>query len=294
MMLPAYTVVVATYERAEDLRRMLGSLAQQTHPAERIIIVDSSRGEETQRLTAEFPPLPLTYERAHAPSAARQRNQGAVHVATELVAFIDDDAILPTETCAKLAQPFADPLVGGVAGRIGETTRPVPRGLLRWYYRLQAGYAHPTYGAQLFGPAINCYPSYTEAPGELIPAQWLSSTCVFYRTAIFQREKFPAFEGYSSMEDVHLSARVGKTHRLYFHAGAPFEHRDATSPWKRDHAALARSRIRNQRAVAREVLGFTGLRFELKLLLHKLFVTIYLLRKRGPGTWPQIAGTWTR
>jgi hypothetical protein len=180
-----------------------------------------------------------------------------------------------------------------VAGRLEGPSRPVPRALLRWYYRLQAGYAHPTYGAQLFGPAINCYPSYTEAAGDLIPAQWLSSTCVFYRNAVFQREKFPAFEGYSSMEDVHLSARVGRTHRLYFHATARFEHRDATSSWKRNHAALARSRIHNQRTVAREVLGFTGPVFELKLLLHRLFVTAYLLRRRGVGTWGEIAGTWT-
>lgn len=291
MSLLPYSVVIATFERPDDLRAALGSLQAQTHGPAAVIVVDSSRDERTAAVVAEFPAV--RFERAHAPSAARQRNQGAEHVTTPLIAFIDDDAILPPATAAKLCTPFAEPSTGGVAARLEGPSRPVPRGLLRWYYRLQAGYEHPTYGAQLFGPAINCYPSYTEpAEGELIPAQWLSSTCVFYRTALFQREKFPSFEGYSSMEDVHLSARVGKTHRLFFHAGAPFEHRDATSSWKRNHAALARSRLRNQRTVAREVLGFTGPGFVWKQLLHRLFVTLYLLRRRGPGTWGELRGTW--
>lgn len=291
--LPAYSVVIATYERASDLRDMLASLARQTHLPASVIVVDSSRDQETERVVSSAEGLALSYERARVPSAAKQRNQGAEKVTTELVAFMDDDVILPADLCAKLAAAFVDDAVGGVAGRLEGPSRPVPRGLLRWYYRAQAGYAHATYGAQLFGPAINCYPSYTEeAEGDLIPAQWLSSTCVFYRTEVFRKEQFPAFEGYSSMEDVHLSARAGRTHRLYFHATALFEHRDATSSWKRNHAALARSRIRNQRTVAREVLGFTGPMFELKLLLHRLFVTAYLFRRRGPGTWGEIAGTW--
>jgi GT2 family glycosyltransferase len=291
--LPAYSVVIATFERAQDLRDALASLAAQTHLPAQVVVVDSSRDEESEKVCASATGLSLTYERAREPSAAKQRNQGAERVTTELIAFSDDDSILPPETCAKLAAVFTDETVGGVAARLEGPSRPVPKGLLRAYYRLQAGYEHPTYGAQLFGPAINCYPSYTEAAGELIPAQWLSSTCVFYRTALFQREKFPSFAGYSSMEDVHLSARIGKTHRLFFHASAPFEHRDATSQWKRNHRALARSRIRNQRTVAREVLGFTGAKFELKLLLHRLFVSLYLLRRRGPGTWGELVGTWT-
>ncbi len=292
-----YTIVIATFERPAELERMLASVAGQTRLPASIIVVDSSRDEQTRAVVeAQASVLPLVYERAIEPSAARQRNQGARHVTTPLIAFIDDDARLFPDTCEKLCHAFDDDpagAIGGVAGRLTGDSRPVPGKLLWLYYRLQAGYAHPTYGGKLLGPAVNCYPSYTEADGDLIPADWLSSTCVFYRTAAFQAELFPFFSGYSFMEDVHLSARVARQHRVFFHRSALFEHDDAPSSWKRDFVTLARSRIRNQRLVAREIMGFSGPLFEAKLFLHRLFVTIYLLRRGGPGAWQEITGTWT-
>ncbi len=294
----SYSIVVATFERPLDLERLLASVAAQERPPERVIIVDASPGEETRRVAERrASTLPIFYERAAAPSAARQRNQGAVHVLSPLIAFIDDDAILPPSLAEQLCVPFeqdATGEIGGVAGRIDEAPRPVPRGLLRWYYRLQAGFAHPTYGGLLFGPAINCYPSYEEpSEGELVPANWLSSTCVFYRTALFRREEFPHFAGYSFMEDVHLSARIGRTHQLFFHRAALFEHRDAPSTWKRNHRQLARSRLRNQRQVAREILGLRPFELAWKLLLHRLFVTAYLLLRRPVCYGAELRGTWS-
>ncbi|HEX4085525.1 MAG TPA: glycosyltransferase [Chthoniobacteraceae bacterium] len=292
-----YTPVIATYERAGDLERMLATLAEQTLAPERVIIVDSSRSSQTREVAERMAgKLPIHYERAEIASAAEQRNQGARLVTTPLIAFIDDDATLEKDTCAKLCAPFEhDPAekIGGVAAREAGPGRALPGRLLWWYYRVQAGFPHPTYGGKLFGPAINCYPCYTEdAADDLIPAEWLGSTCVVFRTAAFMEEKFPAFPGYSFMEDVHLSARIGKKRGLYFHTTARYEHHDAMSPWKRDYRAMARNRIRNQRRVAREVLGFAGPRFELKLLLHRLFVTAWLLRRRGPGFAREISGTW--
>ena len=292
-----YTPVIATYERADDLGRMLATLAEQTRLPERVIIVDSSRTPKTREVAESMAGrLPIHYERAEIASAAEQRNQGARLVTTPLIAFIDDDATLEKETCEKLCAAFeADPeeKIGGIAAREVGPGRAQPGKLLWWYYRIQAGFAHPTYGGKLFGPAINCYPCYTEeAAHDLIAAEWLGSTCVFYRTAAFIEEQFPAFPGYSFMEDVHLSARIGKKRGLYFHTTALYEHHDALSPWKRDSRAMARNRIRNQRRVAGEVMGFTGPRFELKLLLHRLFVTWWLLRRRGPGFAQEISGIW--
>ncbi len=292
-----YTIVIATYERPAELDRMLASVAEQARRPASIIIVDSSRNEETRAVAdAHASQLPILYERAIEPSAAKQRNQGARHVATPLVAFIDDDARLFPDTCEKLCRVFDEDSagkVGGVAGRLNGGTRPVPGWLLHWYYRIQAGYEHPTYGGKLFGPAVNCYPSYTEGDGDLVPSDWLSSTCVFYRTAAFKAEQFPSFSGYSFMEDVHLSARIARQHRVFFHRTALFDHDDAPSTFKRDWVSLARSRIRNQRLVARDIMGFSGPLFEWKLFLHRLFVTVYLLRRGGHGAWGEITGTWT-
>lgn len=294
-MMPEYSIVVATMDRVVKLRAALESVRRQTLQPERVIIVDASRTEETRQLAQEFSTqLRIDYQRATLPSAARQRNQGAESVTTELIAFIDDDVVLAEDLFAKCCAVFGEDEVreiGGVAARMAGSTHPRPRGLLWWYYRLQAGYADATYGARLFGPVINCFPCYDEQAGPLIAADWLNSGCVLFRTASFHAVKFPTFEGYSFMEDVHLSARIARTQLLFFHADAVFEHHPESSATKSDRRLLARQRIQNQRALARDVLGLSGPVFEIKLLLHRVFAAISIVRRREPGWFRELQGT---
>jgi GT2 family glycosyltransferase len=291
----AYSLVIATYERAEELRTTLDSVAAQTRPPAAVIVVDSSLDDKTLAVVRAAK-IPVRYERAKMPSAAVQRNQGAALVETPLVAFVDDDVFIPPDSFEKIGEAFdADTAekIGGIAARIDGLQHSIPSGLLRCYYRLQAGYSHPTYGGKLFGAAINCLPTYTESNGDLIPADWLNSTCVFYRSSVFAREKFPEFEGYSFLEDVHLSARVARTHQLYFHRTATFEHRDAPSTFKRNPRALVRMRLRHQRLVAHDVLGLREPMLTLKLLLHRLFASATILRQRHPAWTQELLGLWT-
>jgi GT2 family glycosyltransferase len=288
----SYSIVIATYERADALRNALASVVRQNRRPERIVIVDSSAGEESRAVAAEFD-LPILYERAARASAAAQRNQGARHVTTPLIAFIDDDVVLAPDVFEKLCTVFeARPDTGGVAARMNGATHTPPRGLLWGYYRLQAGFADDTYGGRLFGPAINCFPCYERATAELLPADWLNLGCVLFLTEAFQREQFPNFEGYSHMEDVHLSARIGRTHRLFFHTTAGYDHFPRESPAKSDRRKLGRMRMRNQQIVARDVMGLTGLKLGWKMLLHRLFTTLYLIRFRPAGWKGELGGLW--
>jgi GT2 family glycosyltransferase len=292
----AYSIVIATCGRPAELAVTLRDVAAQTRRPSRVIVVDATPPPGCREVAApRADGLPVLYQAAEAASAANQRNAGAGQVETPLVVFLDDDVRLPPDLFEKLCAPFdADPegRIGGVAGRIEGMSHRPPGRALRAYYRLQAGFDHPTFGGKLFGPAINCLPTYEEE-GPLIPSDWLNSTCTCYRTPLFLRERFPDFEGYSFLEDVHLSARIGKTHRLFFHKEARFIHLDAPSRFKRDPLRLARTRVRNQRVVAREILGLQGPVLGGKLLLHKLFVTISLLRRSGGGRAMEILGTWT-
>jgi GT2 family glycosyltransferase len=288
-----YSIVIATYERADRLRDALASVARQTRLPEQIIIVDSSAGNEARAVAAEFA-LPILYERAERPSAAQQRNQGSLHIQTPLLAFMDDDVVLAPEVFEKLCTVFeSDPATGGVAARMNGATHRAPRGALWWYYRLQAGFRDETYGGRLFGPAINCFPCYERASGDLVPADWLNLGCVLFDTAAFQREKFPAFDGYSHMEDVHLSARIGRTHRLFFHTTAHYDHFPSESPAKSDRRRLAQMRMRNQQLVARDVMGVSSGTLRWKMLLHRFFTSIFLLRFRPVGWKGELVGIWS-
>ena len=288
----AYSIVIATYERPAALRDALASLVTQQRQAERIVIVDSSKGHESEAVAAEFS-LPIIYLRAERPSAAVQRNQGFREVATPLVAFIDDDVVLAPDVFEKLCQVFETrPDTGGVSARMNGGEHPAPSRWLKAYYRLQAGYDDPTYGGRLFGAAINCFPCYARQEGELLPADWLNLGCVMFSSQAFGDELFPLFDGYSFGEDVHLSARIGKKLRLYFHATARYDHFPSMSPAKRNYFRNARMSSRNRRLIARDVQGLPAFECWWKDILHRCFVTVFLMRTRPAGWASSIAGTW--
>jgi len=298
---PPYSLIIATFERPDDLAITFAGIAEQTRPPAEIIVVDSSRDERTKQLCEEWAAkLPVRWMFSEAKSAAKQRNQGALAASPDsaVFGFLDDDITMRPDTCALIGEVFDRDTageVGGVAMRIDEIVRPLPSRLSRWYYRIQSGYAHTTYGGRLFGPGINCLPCYTEpaeAEGSIIRSQWLNTAGVFFRREPFLREKFPEFDGYSYMEDVHCSARIGKTHRLYFHVQARCSHREGMNSLKRDYLGMARQRIKNQRIVARDVMGLRGFSLAWKFFLHRLFATIAILRTRNFGWQKELRGTW--
>ena len=52
-------IVVVTFNRAELLRGMLQGLAEQTRPADEIVIIDNASSDHTRAVLAEFPDLPI-------------------------------------------------------------------------------------------------------------------------------------------------------------------------------------------------------------------------------------------
>jgi GT2 family glycosyltransferase len=292
-MTPPYALVIATMNRPASLEAAFASLAVQIHPPTAVIVVDASNDQQTAELCQRWATrLPIRCEPAEVRSAARQRNQGAALVDTPLVGFMDDDVVLPPATMQKLAEPFADKRVGGVAGRILGLSHPVPHGLLWCYYRWQAGYSHPNYGGKVIGPGINLLPTFETENGPLIAAEWLNAGLVLYRRELFERERFPLFEGYSFLEDAHLSYRIGRTHKLFFRKDAPYEHNHQPSSAKSDRRALARMIVRHQRMMARDVLGLRSFSLLWKLTLHRLFQTIAVLRSKDQDRWQSVRGFW--
>jgi glycosyltransferase involved in cell wall biosynthesis len=289
-----YSVVIATLDRPGRLRRTLSDLFAQTRPPALVVVVDASGDDLTHAVCAEFiaSTHPLSYLRAAAKSSARQRNLGASQVTTPLIAFVDDDVELPTELFASLLPAFSDAQTGGVAARIEGLAHPPPRGLLWLYYRLQAGFAHPHYGGRLFGPALNCLPSYLPDDPELIEADWLNSTCTLYRRDLFERERFPEFDGYSFMEDVHLSHRIARTHRLFFHRDAAYRHVSEPTSFKQDLPRLLRMQLRNRRIIAHDLLKMRGIALLLRFFLLRCFETALLLKTRPPQIREALLALW--
>lgn len=164
----------------------------------------------------------VIYEKAlRVASAAQQRNLGAEHVRAPIVGFTDGhrSAAGYRRTDRSRLCRGSRAKIGGIAARITDIHRPPPSRLTRLYLRWQAGFDDPTYGGRLFGPAINCLPCYTETEEDLIPADWLNSGCVFYRTELFLRETKRAELGLT--DDVLLVIGLGRMvpHLEYGHRG---------------------------------------------------------------------------
>lgn len=295
----SFVVVIATMERPGRLRDTLESVAAQTRLPESVVVVDASDDEESLAVCREFEGrLSIDYQRAREKSAARQRNQGCEGIDPPLIAFIDDDVVLEPDVFGKLAAVFERrPDTGAVAARMRGFGHSRPRGLLRMYYRLQAGYSHPTWGGRIFGAAINCLPCYDEdkvVDADLIAGNWAPSTVLMTSLQAFDEAGgFPNFTGYSFMEDAWLTAVIAKSRKVWFHTTAMYDHYPSISSAKRDRAALARMRMSHRDRMAREVLGMRGWRLWWRMQLLRLFDTVALARQRGPGWFAEVRGTWS-
>lgn len=104
---PRITVVIPTRDRPDPLARCLDSVLACAYPPERfdVIVADNApSGPHTRELVAAYGDV--TYLLAERPGSAAARNLGARHARGEMVAFVDDDALVDRHWLAELAAGF--------------------------------------------------------------------------------------------------------------------------------------------------------------------------------------------
>lgn len=111
---PTISVIIPTYNRPDELKRLLVSLEQQTYPANEIIVVDAS-----------IKSLPIDSDNYILISSDRglvtQRNKGIKEAKGDIIVFVDDDAILTPSCLEVIAREFAGDdsnEIGALTGRI--------------------------------------------------------------------------------------------------------------------------------------------------------------------------------
>ena len=117
--LPTVTAAVCTRDRPEQLARALASLAAQTAPPEEVLVVHNAPADErAERLVAErFPTVRSLREPV--PGLDFARNRALRSASSEVVSFLDDDAVADPGWCAAVRRAFAAaPAAGAVTGRI--------------------------------------------------------------------------------------------------------------------------------------------------------------------------------
>ncbi len=103
-----FSLVVATKGRSDDIGALLDTVLRQGVDAE-VIVVDQNEDERVAPVLAPYHGrLPLTHLRSRIANANNARNLGLRHARGEIVAFPDDDCLLPDGVLSRVDRAFAD------------------------------------------------------------------------------------------------------------------------------------------------------------------------------------------
>ena len=110
------TIVVCTRNRPAFLRSCLEGIAGLERAPDEVIVVDNTAGsQETETTAREFGAV---YTVEPTKGLSRARNRGLAQSHSEIVAFLDDDATPDVHWLGMMLEPFKDPQVTTVTGRI--------------------------------------------------------------------------------------------------------------------------------------------------------------------------------
>ena len=295
------SAVIATKDRAASLARTLDSLAAQgVLPAE-LIAVDGSVGDDSRTVLenwgAKFAPqIVVRWQRAENLGAAIQRNQGIGAVTQPFVWFFDDDILFEPDCVSRLWRAMeGDPQLGGVNAMITNQQYHPPGRVSRTVFTLMHGRRERSFAGRVLGPAVNLLPEDRDDLPEVVPVEWLNTTCTLYRRAALPQPPFDSiFTGYSMMEDVTLSVRVGRDWRLANARTARIFHDSQPGTHKADVSALAAMELVNRHYVMTQVLRRDRWRDYLRLFVWESFqMAVIAVRPESRQNLPAVCrGKW--
>jgi GT2 family glycosyltransferase len=157
--LTSFSVIIATYGRADSLEACLEGVRAQRRQADEVIVVghelDAPSARRVEQLMSDWSELRFAPVRAHGMVAAF--NAGLAAARHSIVSYVDDDAVPTEDWLERIALTYeADPRIAAVGGRdvvhlggpiLEAGGRGAPRvGILQWFGR-QIGNHHLGRGA---------------------------------------------------------------------------------------------------------------------------------------------------
>jgi glycosyltransferase involved in cell wall biosynthesis len=110
------TVVICTRNRPALLEKCLAAVAVLDPAPEKVLVIDNSEGDkETERAAGE---RSTRYLVEPIPGLSHARNRGLAECDTDVVAFLDDDAVPSPGWLGNLIAPFADEKIAASTGRV--------------------------------------------------------------------------------------------------------------------------------------------------------------------------------
>nr|MBA3905610.1 glycosyltransferase [Pseudonocardiales bacterium] len=111
------TVIVPAYNEIKNIEATVRSILANDHPLE-VLVVDDGSTDGTADLVESLRLPRLRVLRQRNSGKPKALNAGVRNARHELIIMIDGDTVFEPDTVRLLAQPFADPSIGGVAGNV--------------------------------------------------------------------------------------------------------------------------------------------------------------------------------
>jgi len=221
--------VVATKDRPAELGRLLRSLEAQTRRPGELVVVDGGR-ESVEALCRGVRAFPVRHMRCLPPSAARQRNAGleAASAEARLIGFLDDDVVLDGRAVENMSRFWesADERTGGAAFNMTNHPPTALAGVKLSSFAETIGLYSRRRGT--VSPAG--FQTMIGRVGSTAFLDWLPTGASIWRREVFESFRFDEwYDGYSYLEDLDFSYRVGKAFRLAVVADAGYLHLPAGS-----------------------------------------------------------------
>lgn len=288
------SVIIPTRNRADVFNRTIESLSKQNIQPMEMIVVDASENDATHKVCHAQTSGLLTkiiYHKALRAGAAVQRNQAMQYATHPYILFCDDDILFEPSCISDMWNAVnEDAALGGVCTLITNCHYTAPGKVSETLFKFLNGRAERSYAGKCMGPVLNLLPEDREDLPTVVPVEWMNSTCTLYRKEAMPDPPFPShFVGYSLMEDVTLSLRVGKHWKLANVRTAKIFHDSQPGDHKNDSAVLAKMDLVNRYYVMTQVLERKKQSDYLKLTVQQLFSIAASLRSwKGWVSLPRI------
>jgi GT2 family glycosyltransferase len=234
--MPSVSVIIATYNRPDDLRACIESLLKQsTLPQELIIVDDGALASVPLEAECTAAGIHCVYRRKDGnPGLTRSRNIGIDLAKGDIFLFLDDDAILSEDFIRHLVALYeSDPehKIGGVGGVI-TNHKPVTLGRrLRYWMDIPLLNSGLVEGHVLPSGFFTSYGTTGKPETTLRDVDFLSGSAMSYRREVCRELRFDEehFSQYSYGEDKDYSYRVSLKWRLLLHPEMRYLHMEAKS-----------------------------------------------------------------
>jgi glycosyltransferase involved in cell wall biosynthesis len=269
------SAIIPTANRAAVLGRTLHSLYEQSCLPAEIIIVDASPDDSTIKMLTEFENHKpgVSYIKAEAKGAAVQRITGIKSAKQETIFFMDDDLLFEPQCVERIWKGFDfAPNVGAVNAMITNQKYSAPGRFTRLMFFLMSGENKKSFAGRVIGPAWNLLPEDRDDLPAYVECDWLNSGCTMYKVEAMPYPVFDEFfQGYSMLEDLSLSLRIGRAHTLLnartarvFHDSQPGSHKD-------NLVELSAMELTNRHYVMTKVMNRNSFKDHAKLAIFEAF-----------------------